>query len=760
MQRNVHVHGVKGLATGLALLLLLSASAYPEVMSETSYSLHFNLGNGISFIAGTVTDSAEQIATVPFSVQYDAGFEGLGDTINQILVDVLYDTTKLWYEATAVNATTWPAGFSPTHHASEGRISLQFTRNGDSNSVYVADTGTVEYAYLKFKNRCRGESGGAAAVTFVRDDQDCQVAMHDAWSYSPDPDSGYNDGSANRQPDSAYVATFTIDDVAVSNRVEQEVVVVESAHLNFLSSAVQQMFVYDDDVLQYLGWSSDHYGGGAATRPDTILLTLFNSSGAPEDTVFEAVRLRFKAKCDLSNGSTTISLVTDSSGAYPSTCMSDIDPYENWDTAVSVTMADSVTLQAKYLGDPVTKQDLGTVLPFGILMRNTFPAGMKDSTSTGINLNINWGPQLDFRDIDRVPQAIKLTDFETDDLVSIYQTYEDTLDNYIDSTSGFDTLVTVGCWFDGTGYAPNWNDRYLHPKFIHSFTGNHDQAVVPDTVPCMEADSANGILRFWGADAFDSVEVKMGHFSMGNPSSLGACGELSLYIRGTIEIDSFTVTVTVPSYTCIHQVTSVMDSITISYNDYNSRTITSKTGFPSVGPTETLQLVCRFKVGIKGSCLNNKYYNISHTLSDAKMFSFDSLGARNPQFVHAQGGGVTVHCSSNGTGCSACGSGQIGDPIGPIDKTDPTLPTVFALHQNFPNPFNPVTTIMLDLPVVSRWKIEIYNMLGQLIKEYEGQAGPGTITVDWDASAHSSGIYLYRATAGDFVETRKMMLLK
>lgn len=88
-----------------------------------------------------------------------------------------------------------------------------------------------------------------------------------------------------------------------------------------------------------------------------------------------------------------------------------------------------------------------------------------------------------------------------------------------------------------------------------------------------------------------------------------------------------------------------------------------------------------------------------------------------------------------------------------------TLPIEFALAQNFPNPFNPVTRINLELPTLSDWTLSIYNVTGQVIETFNG-TDIGIVGVDWDARNYPSGVYFYRATMGSFSETRKMVLLK
>jgi hypothetical protein len=89
------------------------------------------------------------------------------------------------------------------------------------------------------------------------------------------------------------------------------------------------------------------------------------------------------------------------------------------------------------------------------------------------------------------------------------------------------------------------------------------------------------------------------------------------------------------------------------------------------------------------------------------------------------------------------------------------VPRAFILRQNYPNPFNPITTIEFDLPKTSEVTLRIYNILGEEVAKLvsEKLAG-GSYLYDWDASNLASGLYLYRLQAGDFVETRKMILIK
>ena len=93
------------------------------------------------------------------------------------------------------------------------------------------------------------------------------------------------------------------------------------------------------------------------------------------------------------------------------------------------------------------------------------------------------------------------------------------------------------------------------------------------------------------------------------------------------------------------------------------------------------------------------------------------------------------------------------------------LPDRFAVSQNRPNPFNPTTTISLHLPKAAEWALSVYNVAGQVVREFSGYSEAGTVDVTWDATDAgglkvASGIYLYKATAGEFSVTRKMLLMK
>ncbi|MDP6170462.1 MAG: T9SS type A sorting domain-containing protein, partial [Candidatus Marinimicrobia bacterium] len=95
-----------------------------------------------------------------------------------------------------------------------------------------------------------------------------------------------------------------------------------------------------------------------------------------------------------------------------------------------------------------------------------------------------------------------------------------------------------------------------------------------------------------------------------------------------------------------------------------------------------------------------------------------------------------------------------------------SLPREFALHNNYPNPFNPVTNIVYDIPEVTDVTLEIYNVMGQRVRTLaQGSHEAGRYQIVWNATndlgqALSSGMYIYRIQAGDFVSVKKLVLMK
>ena len=116
----------------------------------------------------------------------------------------------------------------------------------------------------------------------------------------------------------------------------------------------------------------------------------------------------------------------------------------------------------------------------------------------------------------------------------------------------------------------------------------------------------------------------------------------------------------------------------------------------------------------------------------------------------------SYNIAANGRYTAVEGSGVIG--ITPIGTE---VPNAYALSQNYPNPFNPSTKIKFSVPVSGKVVMQVYNVLGSVVSTLvNSNVKAGAYEVDFNASGLSSGVYFYKLSSGNFVETKKMILVK
>ena len=96
----------------------------------------------------------------------------------------------------------------------------------------------------------------------------------------------------------------------------------------------------------------------------------------------------------------------------------------------------------------------------------------------------------------------------------------------------------------------------------------------------------------------------------------------------------------------------------------------------------------------------------------------------------------------------------------------PNVPVQYSLSQNYPNPFNPTTKIQFGLPVAENVQIKIYDVLGREVRSLvHEQYDAGLYSVQWDGKNNNgvqvaTGMYIYHLRAGQFVQSKKMLLMK
>ncbi|MFQ6007571.1 MAG: T9SS type A sorting domain-containing protein, partial [Candidatus Zixiibacteriota bacterium] len=136
-------------------------------------------------------------------------------------------------------------------------------------------------------------------------------------------------------------------------------------------------------------------------------------------------------------------------------------------------------------------------------------------------------------------------------------------------------------------------------------------------------------------------------------------------------------------------------------------------------------------------------YDAEANVTRVLVYSLEGHGFSG-EFLNANGNVVSI---------------EMGSYEGAVVKLT-NIPANFALHQNYPNPFNPTTTISFNLPVATDYTLTIYNVAGQQVAVFSDRAEAGVVEIEWDASTMASGVYFYKLTAGDFSDTKKMVLIK
>jgi hypothetical protein len=148
-------------------------------------------------------------------------------------------------------------------------------------------------------------------------------------------------------------------------------------------------------------------------------------------------------------------------------------------------------------------------------------------------------------------------------------------------------------------------------------------------------------------------------------------------------------------------------------------------------------------------------WSVSIQVSDN---SINTTGFQNPVVIELPSGDAAFAFAGSG-GSNVYFDRE--DWISDVQPLDNKIPDTYSLYQNYPNPFNPSTKIKYSVPELSFVNIKVYNLLGQVIAELVNEElQGGNYEVNFDATNLSSGIYFYRFQAGNFVETKKMTLMK
>lgn len=189
-------------------------------------------------------------------------------------------------------------------------------------------------------------------------------------------------------------------------------------------------------------------------------------------------------------------------------------------------------------------------------------------------------------------------------------------------------------------------------------------------------------------------------------------------------------------------------------------------------------------VGCNGTCITDIIYTWSNfhcdgvtyvsgsihsmrtggwAITDRTFSIVTSLGTSQTMTIvgtfNQSGSEVSGTYSANiyGTICS----GVWGPVLSSLDNKENEIPSNFFLFQNYPNPFNPNTEIQFSIPKEVFVSLNVYNLIGEkIVVLVNKQLLPSTYSISFDALGLPNGIYFYRIQAGDFIQTKKMILMK
>lgn len=219
---------------------------------------------------------------------------------------------------------------------------------------------------------------------------------------------------------------------------------------------------------------------------------------------------------------------------------------------------------------------------------------------------------------------------------------------------------------------------------------------------------------------------------------------------------------------------------TLTMNGFNVKmqntTASSLTGFTTTGWTTVYSGTYKPNgTGLRYINLPQPYFNWNGTSNLLIEICFNnSVYTQNSNVYSSPAVGMTYHNHTDlptGDGCVNITTGAL-QPNRPnicittqiysgVNNNSGLIPDKYYLNQNYPNPFNPVTKIKYGLPKQGFVSLKIFDLLGREIKTIVNeQMNAGEFIVDFNGSELSSGTYFFRLEAGNFVETKKMILLK
>jgi len=767
----------------LSFVILMSIPASAEVM-ETNVNLNCKLTDGSARIPTTTDVDADTIATVDYQIYWETdtapedeikSIKGYFYYKNDSAAIILEDeyTTPNWDGNIVVHVHT------DTPDESYDKVELTFT---DDTPSKLPQESPTSYVTLKFKITPCEEEGFSTALTLDAGTNGMQIDDgSDTWYYAGNRDPG-------ELSVSSYFANFKVaGQTHTCGIMGDRITVYVLCDNNFRSRGMAQYITYDDNKLDYVANSWTLYNSGlwrgdsfCSESNDTLKIMLyaptttdmipdFDTYPNDGDTLYS---IQFDA---LSNpawdgpaNAATIDLIRDSSTAFVyyddgmfKFCSA---LQEVWDyTDGTIQMADydgeiKVDFDCEDC-DPYITQSDGEATAVIKVEANFDFGGASDRIEAVIDLSNDWS-SADFN------TPYNGLTFEENSLDYTYIAIEQYNSVELDCTEGeYDSLGLVTVDFDDANFTPNYANRFVDLCPIDDYSTYESH--VTDETGNVTIEYGDGLIFTCG-----EAEIIMGEFSTTSGSSNNTHVEHTLRVRNNFDIDTLAVTITVESGSgwCLNCIKDYNTSHYEYVTDGSGKKFRSKSAFNGISASDDdddYTTLATLVWGVTESCTGSGSYSMTPELSSGMMKN----SSGQSQYIAYVENSLLGYCNDGSGGCLTQPASCLSKPITKTEGENSelgenVLPLTFALHPNRPNPFNPQTVISYDVPVASHVSIQVINILGQHVTTLvDEQKAPGQYEAVWNGvdangSRVSSGIYLYNMRAGDFTETKKMMLMK
>lgn len=738
------------------LLMLCFGVANAGTESVTDNGLFFGLGQDTVFISTTTGDTTLEQAKINFTMTFGVNDVQVpsGD-LTMMSFELIFDSGDLsFYRANA--AGSWTVD---TTTLEPGRLWVQIY--GDA--VQPPDDNPTAVVELVFLAECQAEK----SVDDINFDRARCYAVVGGVPYVPNVtgEDNWEDGAVTL-PD--YEATFSIDTLSATAAYNTTVSVPVRLRSNFRIAVAQQVITFDTTRLQYVSCVySDFLAGNRQLSANRTLDTIVVFENMPYNplptTDSNAVLywLNFEVDSTIKWDGDITELVFDDSrcGLLPSynpyyctAVLQDDPPYGLVDGGVFLERYEATfravpTNDTAYAGDTV-------VVPYTLQLKNSFYTGMPTSSgdyfgnialsllslyNTTFNSISDFDEDLYFFPLSDPPHYSIDERWASSPATNIWAPHQD-----------FGDLMQLSITCYNLPDPASWENRFFVPfTFENSAPAFSRDTRVVDYYGVITADSTNGRLSW----EVEPIEIAMGEW-LGEDGSCEVAPQVlaAVKIRHNVDLSYFRVQVSTGTE---FEITSVATADDVSSQTvqcgagYSCRLIESdpEAVFPATG--DDWRTIATVHYQLVPGCTESATVGGSVTFSNRLVIDTED------DTVYAIGNASASLSAVCWERLMEGGEGLIPDQA-----------EAFSLRSNYPNPFNPSTQIGFDLGAPCHVTLEVFNITGQRVASLaDRRFETGSHVVEWDgknsAGSHvASGVYLYRLKAGDYVATRKMVLLR